>query len=101
MGWVALLDTVFLICLPRIYLGIHYPTDMLAGALIGVGMGFLANQPAIKSPLAKWAFKWQKKSPGSFYAFSFLFMYQITVSFYEARYVVITSVKTFLKLIHH
>ena len=96
MGWIAFADTVFVVCLPRIYLGIHYPTDILAGAVIGVVIGFLANQSAVKSSLAKKVFMWKQKSPGSFYAFSFLFMYQITVSFYDARCVADKLIKILL-----
>jgi len=86
MGWIALLDTVFLICLPRIYLGIHYPTDILGGAVIGVGFGFLANQTSVRSFLARGAFRWLRSHPGSFYAVFFLWMYQVTVIFWDVRY---------------
>jgi undecaprenyl-diphosphatase len=94
MGWIALLDTVFVICLPRIYLGIHYPTDILAGAVIGVVIGVLANQPAVKRSLAKGGFMWAEKSSGSFYAFSFLFIYEIIDDFFDARIAVDMLIRT-------
>jgi len=34
----------FLIGLARIFVGIHYPLDILAGALIGIFFGWLANK---------------------------------------------------------
>ena len=36
------------ICLCRPYLGMHYPSDVLAGALLGLGLGALA--PGVRGP---------------------------------------------------
>ena len=85
MGWIAVLDTVFLVCLPRIYLGIHYPTDTLAGLAIGVGVGLLANGVVFRKRIGGATLSWMTRHPGSFYAFSFLFTYQLTVMFYDVR----------------
>ncbi|MCR4930569.1 MAG: phosphatase PAP2 family protein [Lachnospiraceae bacterium] len=48
----------FLISLSRLYVGIHYPTDVIAGAISGVALGILAcliGEFVIK--------KWQEKHP--------------------------------------
>jgi undecaprenyl-diphosphatase len=73
------------ICLPRVYLGIHYPTDILVGALIGVFMGWLFHLPAVRRPLTGWAFRWLDARPAQFYAFSFLLTYQICELFDPVR----------------
>jgi undecaprenyl-diphosphatase len=39
--WFYLLAT--LISLSRIYLGVHYPTDVFGGALLGLGIGWIAT----------------------------------------------------------
>jgi len=100
-GWIALLDTVFLICLPRVYLGIHYPTDILAGAAIGIGIGFIASRKAVKGQVARLPFLWLQKHPSSFYAVAFLFMYQVTAIFWDVRYVVAEVIKHLGRLTAH
>ena len=93
-GWITLLHSTFVVCLPRIYLGIHYPTDILAGAAIGVGIGLLASRGAIKSAVAKVPLQWMVKYPGPYYAAFFLFMYEVSVLYNDARTIVV-------EIMHH
>lgn len=39
---IAALVLAFFVCVSRLFLLVHYPTDVLAGALIGTGFAFLA-----------------------------------------------------------
>jgi undecaprenyl-diphosphatase len=80
-GWLAFIYVSGLICLPRIYLGEHYPTDVLAGAAIGMLPVWLANRPRIRKPLTNWALQWMDSRPSQFYCFSFLVTYQIAELF--------------------
>jgi membrane-associated phospholipid phosphatase len=38
---VALAHAALVVCLPRVYLGFHFPSDVLAGAAIGVAVAAL------------------------------------------------------------
>jgi len=72
LGSLALLDAAFLICFPRVFLGIHYPTDILAGAVIGVVGGYWATRPTTRAWLARPGIWWVQAHPPSFYATAFL-----------------------------
>ena len=80
-GWLAFIYVSGLICLPRIYLGLHYPTDVLAGAAIGMFPAWLANRPRFRKPLTSWALQWMESRPSQFYCFSFLVTFQIAELF--------------------
>ena len=45
--WIFLI-TAILISISRIYLGVHYPSDVLGGALIGIIFGYLFSYIALK-----------------------------------------------------
>lgn len=46
--WVFLIVAT-LVSLSRIYLGVHYPSDVVGGALIGAGFGYLFSIAALKA----------------------------------------------------
>lgn len=43
-GWTILLFWATLISYSRIYLGVHYPGDIIGGALLGIGSGYIASK---------------------------------------------------------
>lgn len=55
--WVPLLAIVF--AYSRLYVGVHYPTDSIVGALVGMVVGFIT----IKLPLASLLTKLQNRFP--------------------------------------
>lgn len=45
--WIFLIVAI-LISISRVYLGVHYPSDVLGGALIGIAFGYLFSTAALK-----------------------------------------------------
>ena len=85
LGSLALLDAAFLICFPRVFLGVHYPTDILAGAVIGVVGGYWATRPNVASWLAKPGIRWVQAHPPSFYAAAFLLAFLVARIFWPLQ----------------
>jgi undecaprenyl-diphosphatase len=84
-GILALTHAFFVVSLPRVYMGIHYPTDILAGAVIGVGIASTAKIVAVRTTVTRPAMRWLEHNPGSFYAFLFLLTFLVTVIFDPVR----------------
>tara|TARA_B100002051_G_scaffold217448_1_gene210284 strand:+ start:4857 stop:5285 length:429 start_codon:yes stop_codon:yes gene_type:complete len=43
----------FLVAISRIYVGVHYPLDVLSGAIIGLSVGYLINKLLIQNKLIR------------------------------------------------
>lgn len=86
LGALAFAWTAVMICLPRIYLGYHYPTDILAGAVIGIGLMQLVLH--VRLPGRQGLHRLippGRPVPGWAIAFAFLFTYQLATLFHEVR----------------
>jgi undecaprenyl-diphosphatase len=77
--------TVVVICLPRLYCGQHYPTDIVAGLGIGALIGMLVQRARIRDRLAEPVLIWSERHPGSCYASLFLLTVGIATMFLDVR----------------
>src|SRR5450631_1803477 len=84
-GIFAYLYVLIIICFPRIYLGYHYPTDILVGAVIGIVITYIISINRISNPVIKKVSHFSLIYPGFFYALVFLISFQICTMFSEIR----------------
>jgi undecaprenyl-diphosphatase len=81
IGTLALIYTALFICLPRAYLGFHYPTDLLAGAAIGVAITYLMTRDAIRKRTAAPVLSWTMRFPGPAAMLAFLVCFELITQF--------------------
>lgn len=81
LGIFALCWAFFVTNLPRVYLGLHYPTDIVAGALLGIAIAYPAKNFQIRTMITAPIMHWHDRHPGPFYALFFLFTVQLATVF--------------------
>ena len=100
LGWLALFDTVFLICMPRVFVGVHYPTDMVVGSLMGLVGGYWVTRPGVRAYLARPVLRWMDVHPASFYASAFLLSFVIAHVFFPILNLALGAKKLVVLSIH-
>ncbi|SAL84514.1 PA-phosphatase like phosphoesterase [Caballeronia choica] len=85
LGVLALSYTVIFICAPRAYLGFHYPTDLLAGAAIGILITYLMTRNSVRNLYAPRVLRWIESYPGQSAAVGFVLCLEIVTQFDELR----------------
>lgn len=85
VGIIAMLYTAVFISIPRIYLGLHHPTDIIGGAVIGIGLLLITSALPIRRRMAAPALYWARSHAPSFYFVSFVLSYLLTTHFHEVK----------------
>jgi len=85
VGYFLYLYTILFIALPRLFLGIHYPSDLLVGALLGIGLASTANWTGLRSLMTRPAWRLKEQSPGLFYGCLFFISHETAVLYDPLR----------------
>jgi len=88
-----------LICFPRIYTGIHYPTDILAGALLGTGAAYLSKLASVRNA-AGGALNYLGRHPRYLYCLLFVWTFEMGEMFDSLRYIAVSGAKIARKYPH-
>jgi undecaprenyl-diphosphatase len=84
-GVLAFLYSLLFIAFPRIYLGMHFPTDIIGGMFIGAAVAFVFNQERPRHILSGSALRWEQTAPSSFYMAAVMICFQISTMFDSLR----------------
>ncbi len=85
VGIFAIVYTTLFIGLPRIYLGLHYPTDIIGGAFIGIVIVLLCQSNYFIKKISQPVLDFSSTKPEIFYPLFFIATYQIADMFGSAR----------------
>jgi membrane-associated phospholipid phosphatase len=85
MGILALLFSAVLVCAPRVYVGLHYPTDVMVGAVLGIVITFLVCTTRARTFIARPVLHLFERYPGLCYSFAFVFSFELATQFDEIR----------------
>ncbi len=84
-GSLALLHAAIIICLPRAYLSLHYPTDLIAGAVLGMLSAWVAMRLVNTKTLVNKVMAFEHARPAMFYSLFVLFSSQMMQMFNDVR----------------
>lgn len=101
IGIVMLLYATLVDCLPRIYLGLHYPSDLLAGATLGSATVLIAARPEIRKPVAHPVLRGIDAWPGTAYGAMFLCSFGLATMFDSAEQLVRMGIRVALAAARH
>lgn len=73
------------ISLPRLYLGLHHPSDIVAGALIGIVIIGVFQRTFVRERLTHVRRIWQARWPFAFYVFGWYFLFELSFMFLDLR----------------
>ena len=85
IGLLAVLFTIVVVLLPRIYVGHHFPGDILVGSLVGLLIALLLMPLLERSKALQSAVTRGEAHPAVLYPLLFMVMFQVAALFEPAR----------------
>jgi membrane-associated phospholipid phosphatase len=99
LGALAIGYAAAMISFPLIYTGAHFPTDILAGALLGTGIAFLSEVSSLRNAVGR-ALTYLDRRPAYLYCLLFIWTFEIGEMFDSVRHILFFGVKVALKYPH-
>ncbi|EGY01588.1 phosphoesterase PA-phosphatase related protein [Nitrospirillum viridazoti Y2] len=85
IGVLAMAYTAIFVCTVRVYLGLHFPTDVLGGAIIGVLITLVMTRDAVRPLYTTPILRVMMRFPAPCYTLAFLFCFELVTQFDEIR----------------
>jgi undecaprenyl-diphosphatase len=90
------------VCLPRMYLGIHYASDLMFGAAIGVAMVWLSLKTKwLEANITRPLLTFADAKPQFFYTFAFLGTFEMTTLFWDIQAPIHAGFHALSRVPHH
>ncbi len=86
LGVAAFLWTALVICLPRVYLGYHWTSDVIAGAVIGIALMLVLCRLIGATGFPDQVLRLSATHPPVFYAIAWLLTLEVAVLFADLRH---------------
>ena len=83
------------VVLNRVYFGVHYPSDILVGALLGYAIGYAATRVSVTASVSRPLLGYEKRTPAYFYALLFMVLAEVAGGFTNTRHVGVAIVHVF------
>lgn len=85
-AWALFHATVF-ICLPRLIVGFHFPSDLIAGASLGAALALLAPMLQTRHAITGFLLKAEVSRPATMYSLGFFILFEMAEMFDSVRVV--------------
>ncbi len=97
LGVLAGLYSLIVAGLVRIYMGVHYPSDVVVGALLGIAVAAAVNVDVVRRPVGRLVDTLIHRAPGLFYAGAFAVTLELALVFDDVR----DGARSFVRLLRH
>jgi undecaprenyl-diphosphatase len=87
IGAWALFHATAVICLPRLYVGFHYPSDLIAGASLGTALALLTPLLQVRHAITGFLMKAEGSRPATLYSVGFFILFEMAEMFDSVRLV--------------
>jgi undecaprenyl-diphosphatase len=85
-----------LAAMARVFLGIHYPSDVLVGALLGIATSLAVNRESVRQKIAAPVLSYETRYPPWFYGLFFLALAELSGGFPNTRRIGVAIVHLFV-----